>query len=358
MEVPNMPITKYPNRDALRNAIDIYLDALRPFIVKHLNQVPGETAEVLVDAVLKTNKEADKFWQQREATEDVESAIDFPHVPHIIKNYWNEVFSKKFKGDNTVQNILWLIYGARNACEHRAKDDLDPEYVRTHLFLIAYLLEKIQRPTDKHDVETIRDQLFADDTPQRLTEAQRNLTRLESENTELQKSFRIAETNQLRLEQKLEKAKADASSYKKRFDVESKRLQAAETEKKDYKRRFENISKKLETLTAEKKATEKDLKAQLKEAKQARPTPTSDQNLNPEPAPNTEASAPKAKGNPIKQLAREMDTSPKKIKKALKALYRNDSPKKIKKLTGLKVAHLKQSPSYAKAWKRYKTKHT
>ena len=63
MEVVDLSMPKYPNRDALRQANDIYLDAMRPFIIRLLNQVPGEAAEDLIqDALMPEQQNA--FWQK------------------------------------------------------------------------------------------------------------------------------------------------------------------------------------------------------------------------------------------------------------------------------------------------------
>ena len=190
---------KYPNRDALRDANDIYLDVMRPFIIHYLKQVPGETVENLIGHAL-TDEQADKFWEKWDEDNDIESAIDFSYFPLIIKNRWlitrnrrNYGFAQRFNEDMTVQSMLWLIKEGRNACEHRGKKDLDSEFVRINLFLIADVLGKINRPDKQSEVEAIRDALFPD-TAGHLAEAEERLKDLESEKSAAEKRLATVES--------------------------------------------------------------------------------------------------------------------------------------------------------------------
>ena len=69
MEVVNLSEARYPNRDALRQANDIYLDTMRPFIIHYLKQISGETVEDLIGDALK-GEQADKFWEILDALSD------------------------------------------------------------------------------------------------------------------------------------------------------------------------------------------------------------------------------------------------------------------------------------------------
>ena len=60
---------------------------------------------------------------------------------------------------------------SRNRASHPPWD-LDPEFTRTHLFLIANLLEKINRPDAKRKVEDIRNRLFSHEVEEHSTEAE------------------------------------------------------------------------------------------------------------------------------------------------------------------------------------------
>ena len=47
-----------PNRAALNNALDLFRDAMRPFIIRHLSSIPGTNAEGAVKRSLPDQKVA------------------------------------------------------------------------------------------------------------------------------------------------------------------------------------------------------------------------------------------------------------------------------------------------------------
>ena len=278
-----MSKAKYPNRDALREANDIYLDTMRPFIIHYLKQVPGETVEDLIGDALKDDQ-ADKFWEILDKDNDIESAIDFNYIPQIIQKEWKDAFGQRLNWNMNFQSMLWLIREGRNSCEHRGKKDLDSEFVRINLFLIADVLGKINRPDKQHEVEGIRDELFADDTPERLekveednaeykrslAEAEQRLTTADSEKNEytkknaaLSKEIDAKENQRKKLDRQLKTAKTQNDKYKKDIAGTKQRLEASEAAQADYKDRFETTSKELKEIRAERKETEERLATAL-----------------------------------------------------------------------------------------------
>ena len=281
---------KYPNRDALRDANDIYLDAMRPFIIHYLKQVPGETVEDLIGHAL-TDEQADKFWKKLDEDNDIESAIDFSYFPLIIKNRWliiqnrrNYGFAQRFNEDMTVQSMLWLIKEGRNSCEHRGKKDLDSEFVRINLFLIADVLGKINKPGEQHEVKVIRDKLFSDDTKERLEQAEKHLKDLESEKSEAEKRLATAESEKKeyaekntalskqvdekenqrkKLDKQLKRAKTQNEKYKKDIAGTKQRLKESEAAQVEYKNRLETTLEELKGAHTERKETEEHLATAL-----------------------------------------------------------------------------------------------
>ena len=285
-----MSTAKYPNRDALREANDIYLDAMRPFVVHHLKQVQGETVEHLIEETL-ADKQADKFWQILDETGDVKSAIDFSYFPLIIRDHWHHVFAQRFNKDMIVQSMLWLIRDGRNSCEHRGTKDLDSEFVRINLFHIADVLGKISRPDKQREVESVRDKLFSDDTAERLADAERHLKTVKAENAKYEKSLAESEknletaeseknecekdntvlSNQVdekerglkKLSKQLKRAKTEKDNSKKNLAGTKKRLVKSEAAKADYKARLDVTSKELKETKAELKKSEACLTVEL-----------------------------------------------------------------------------------------------
>ena len=147
-----------PNRDALSNALDIYRDAMRPFIVRCLKRVQGMRVEDAISESLYGKREL--FLQNLDRSGNVEDAIDINDFPNLVIRKWQPVFSQVFKGDKTVGNLLWVIVDVRNKVAHPGQQDLDAEYTRIRLYDIADVLGRINASDEKRAVEDIREQLL------------------------------------------------------------------------------------------------------------------------------------------------------------------------------------------------------
>ena len=147
-----------PNRDALNSALDIYRDAMRPFIVRCLKKIRGTQVEDVIRNAL-NDRQAEQFSQNLRQNDNIEAAIDIDEFPLLISRNWRDIFWEQFDGEMTVQNRLWLIKEARDKAAHPGQQDMDAEYVRTNLYQIVDVLDKINVPTQKQAVEKIRDQL-------------------------------------------------------------------------------------------------------------------------------------------------------------------------------------------------------
>lgn len=154
-----MQATNRPNRDGLIRAIDIYRDAMRPFIVRQLRRVQGASVEELIERGL-GDRQADEFYRRLDQNDDIESAIDLNYFPKVIRDNWRGAFSQQFNDDLSVQSTLWLIKTARDQIAHPGSQDIEAEYTRVHLYHIADLLGRINAPEERQAVEAIRDNLF------------------------------------------------------------------------------------------------------------------------------------------------------------------------------------------------------
>ncbi len=148
-----------PNRDALNRAIDIFRDAMRPFVVRRLRTVQGGRVEDVVRGSLR-DRQAARFDQGLDESGSVEDAIDFNDFPDIVQRNWRDAFATTFGGDRTVQNALWLIVNARNQAAHPGQQDMDSEYARSILYQVADVLGRINAPGERRAVEDIRERLF------------------------------------------------------------------------------------------------------------------------------------------------------------------------------------------------------
>lgn len=223
MEVVNLSKgKKYPNRDALREANDIYLDAMYQFVSKCLGKIQGTTAKELIRDALR--------WSSQE---DIEEKIEISDIAHLVRTYWYDSFEEQFGAIDRhyeARSAIGLIVEGRNRASHRPWD-LDPEFTRTQLFLIAELLGKINKPNEHREVKAIRDKLFPNDTKEHLLE-------VEAENAKYQKSFAEAEKHLKTAE--LEKAKYEKQNVKLSKQVDENTAKLDEKEK-----RLKKISKQL-----------------------------------------------------------------------------------------------------------------
>ena len=84
-----------PNKNALIEVIDIYRDAMRPFLVRHLRQTPGKRVEDAIRQALRGNQ-VNQFEQNLRSGRSVEESIDINDFPELVKFHWQDVFARTF----------------------------------------------------------------------------------------------------------------------------------------------------------------------------------------------------------------------------------------------------------------------
>ena len=156
-----MTTVSRPNREALDDALNIFRDAMRPFIVRHLRRVPGATVEEAIKRSLPDRKSVHFEQNLGNRAGDITASIDVNDFPHLVQRNWRETFATPFGNANTITPALWLIADGRNQTAHPGTSDLEIEYVRTQLFHIADLLERINAPGQAEAVSEIRNNLTA-----------------------------------------------------------------------------------------------------------------------------------------------------------------------------------------------------
>ena len=148
-------LSNRPNRKALSEAIDIFRDTMRPFVVRGLKRVPRGTLEATIMRSLSPEL-ADQFTRNLARHKDVESAIDVSFFPLLVKRNWRDSFSFAFQGEISIQNELWMIREARNAVSHPATHDFGTDFTGAYLYHIGQVLERINAPEQKETVKGIR----------------------------------------------------------------------------------------------------------------------------------------------------------------------------------------------------------
>ncbi len=153
-----------PNKKALVDALDIYRDAMRLFIVRRLKRVPGKKAESLVKVALRDDR-YNHFEQSMHEGRSVGEAIDTSDFPRLVKIYWQNVFRDAFKPRSEVRDMLHTIADARNRVSHPESQDIELEYAGDCLNDIARVLAEINEPEKSQVVRAIRDCLMPFTTP-------------------------------------------------------------------------------------------------------------------------------------------------------------------------------------------------
>ena len=137
-----------PHKVALTEAVDIFRDAMRTFMVHHLRRVPGKRLEEAVKQSLRGNQLA-QFEDNLRQGKGVEDSIDINDFPELLRNNWREVFSDLFPRDRVIQNRVSDIREIRNEASHPGSTDLDEEKTRAHIYMIADVLGRINCPDRK-----------------------------------------------------------------------------------------------------------------------------------------------------------------------------------------------------------------
>ena len=148
----------YPNKQALNDALDIFRYDMRPFIVLCLERVEGKSVKEAIEYALEGGQ-LKYFSDDLYRTGSLEESIDISYFPDLVEKHWNGIFRQEFRRDRAVKSTFKMIADARNKVAHPPQSDLDIEYVRSRLTDIADLLERINEPDRKREVESIRDRL-------------------------------------------------------------------------------------------------------------------------------------------------------------------------------------------------------
>ena len=230
-------MAKYPKREALRRAHDIYHSAMTSFIFQYLEErVEDKTVEALIMRVLNRERLG---------------VIDIKDIPTIFRDRecWNNFFLQRFgydwslrRHEYDIRSVTSVIVMGRNRVAHQESKDLPLEYTRMHLFLIADVLAEIGKQDDRRTVEVIRDELVSDDTA-------------EAEKSDLEKRLKT-------MSDQLEAANAEKTKYEKALKAASNQLATLKRKNAQLEERLETTSAQLEDV-GEELADSKERLAQL-----------------------------------------------------------------------------------------------
>lgn len=227
-------MTKYPNREALRKAHDIYRDAMRQFVVRCLKRVRGERIEDLILNSL-DSWEKKQFKQDLQKYESPEASIDIDHFPKIIRRYWSRdsAFSQEFDFNSKIRYKTGAIVEGRNFWAHPGLADVELAHTHANLTQVAEVLGEIKNPDAKEAVENIRDRLFSDESKEHPLEAENAASK--EQISDMTKQLETAKAEKAKYEKVVKDAANQLATLKKvnaqledRLEVTSTRLEDVE----------------------------------------------------------------------------------------------------------------------------------
>lgn len=157
-------MTERPNKKALADALDIYRDAMRPFIIRCLKRTRGRTVqESILDAL--RDEQYGQFERDMDEGRSIADAIDISNFPWIVRFHWREVFCNIFRQGIKPQDMLHMIADARNRVSHPDSQDIDLGDTLCYLNCITDVLAEINASEQSQSVASIRDRLKPFTTP-------------------------------------------------------------------------------------------------------------------------------------------------------------------------------------------------
>ncbi|MDE0423784.1 MAG: hypothetical protein OXN25_02820 [Candidatus Poribacteria bacterium] len=267
-----MSTPDYSNQEALNKALNIYRTCMRGFIILHLRQIPGTTVEdVVIESV--SDWRADAIDSALNAGKDIKSIIDIDDFPLLVTRNWENIFKQPLDDDKGFGNQLWLIKDCRDqSWAHPDEGAADSEGTRAYFFLIAEVLRKIKSSDKQREVEAIRDELFSDDTVERLekaekdsaeykkslAEAEKRLASVASEKNEYKEKNAVLlqdigekEKQRKKLDRQVKSAKERHNKLKSDVAGVEKRLEESEAAQAGYKKRLETTDERLKETESE-----------------------------------------------------------------------------------------------------------
>ena len=230
-------MTEFRNQEELNKALNIYRRAMCDFIFEYLRRkVRGETAEDLIGRIVNRKP----------------SNLEPKHISQIFghrecRNLFKQRFGYSQLDDRDkydIESVTALITMGRNIVYHHAgTTDLDSEFTRAYLFLIADILGKIDNPDAKREVEDIRNNLFFPNAAykENLADITKQLETANAEKTELEKRLKT-------MSDQLKDVERENAAYQKRIGTLPDQLEAAKAEKAKYEKTLKAASNRLATL--------------------------------------------------------------------------------------------------------------
>lgn len=137
-----------PNSAAVFTALGVYLDVMRPFVVRNMPVYPGtaNACALLRDSLpLEMQGDFDKQLQRHSGDESL--TIEVTHIPHIVKRNWDLSFARKFDRNRTYITRMEGLAKYRNMVSHPSAADVSIGQAES----VFHCVEKITTQIDRED---------------------------------------------------------------------------------------------------------------------------------------------------------------------------------------------------------------
>ena len=133
--------SRYPNRDAIRRALDIYIDAMRPFVVRCLRPASAEGLRAAIVSYLNPGQQQNFADAIARNGGNIPAAIDIGILRTLINAAWFDHFRSEFKYTDTVRSAVNFITETRNEESHMGLGDHDAGRAYVCLYHITTVLK-------------------------------------------------------------------------------------------------------------------------------------------------------------------------------------------------------------------------
>ena len=156
----NIDVIDRPNGAAVFEALGIYLDVMRPFIVRKMPVFKNGTANAseLIRDSIPIDMRRD-FDQQVVTRDDVSLAIEVTHIPHIVNKNWQLSFAREFDGERIYITRMEALAKSRNLVCHPAAEDVTTKQAESALFCVEKIATQIERQDASERVSRVRQRL-------------------------------------------------------------------------------------------------------------------------------------------------------------------------------------------------------
>ena len=152
----------YPVKAKLQEALDIYMDAVRPFAVRCMRRLKGMSIEdAIADAL--SDRRKPEFRQAVRDGGDLAGALEIADITWLVRRRWS-AFAQDVGDDHDISNQMWAAADARNKAAHRRAGDIDADLAQARLWDVVEVLKKIGAKDAAGQVREIR-RIIAEMTP-------------------------------------------------------------------------------------------------------------------------------------------------------------------------------------------------